>query len=121
MLSKTLIRWLAALTLLLLAACSGQTLQEQIIGKWEGDFGGTQTRLEFTKDGKLLLSAETNNKPASLGGYYKFTDDDSIEILLQPASGEQVSGKLDLKIDGDQLTLTDIETGVIQEMQRVKE
>lgn len=57
---------------LLLVACG--SVQEQIVGKWEGEFGPTKATLEFFKDGTIL----TTGFPIS--GKYSLLDEKRLKM-----------------------------------------
>lgn len=108
-----------ALVAILAVACGGKpNLKEQIIGKWQGDFEGTAATIEFTADGKMILSATISDQTISIEGVYSFVDDDTIEISIPDMGNEKNQG--DIKIDGDTLTLTDPNGGDSSTLTRAK-
>jgi uncharacterized protein (TIGR03066 family) len=62
-----------------IAGCSSKP-KDLIIGKWKGpenkDAKSVQGTIEFTSDGKVIMSAEGK----SLEGKYKFLDDNNMEL-----------------------------------------
>jgi uncharacterized protein (TIGR03066 family) len=76
--------------------------QDLIIGKWSSTDPKDPGILEFTKDGKLLISAGQ----IKIEGTYKFNSDTEMEVALT-FGGETKKEKLKVKVTKDELTTTD--------------
>lgn len=70
---KMLVGMMAALWLMLLLTACG-SVQDQLLGKWEGDFGPAKAGLEFFKDGTIITSG------VPVTGKYSWLDDNRIKM-----------------------------------------
>lgn len=119
--TKILLRLMGVLLLLAVigSACSRQPdLKEQIVGKWQGEFQGAVTTMEFSKDGKLVISASAGGKTVSSTGEYAFTDEDTIEMTLPELDVEKTPSNI--AIEGDTLTISDPQSDSATSLTRVK-
>lgn len=70
--------------LLVQAGEKKENFKEKIVGKWapaEAKMKGLT--LEFTKDGKVKFSVDTEQLKFSIDGTYKFLDDKTIELSMK--------------------------------------
>ena len=86
--------------------------KDQLIGKWKPE-SATEgfNHIEFTKDGKVKLSAEGMEMSID----YELVDDDTFK-MKGPEGDEQT---VDFKIEGDTMTTTD-KDGKVEKFTRVK-
>lgn len=88
-------------------------LKQAVIGKWE-QIGGAD-HLEFGKDGGFRAA----NSQATLIGKYVMHDDGTMNIDLGlPVAGSTIVRKVVL--EHDQLTLTDVKSGLVMKYRRAK-
>ena len=87
---------------LMLASCGGTTNKDKIIGKWKSVDEKDKGTVEFTRDGKMIMSAGG----LEMKGDYKFTKDDEIEVSVD-IMGQKSTQKMTVSITGDELTTTD--------------
>ena len=108
---KSLFGAAALLGLAVLAGCA----KPSIVGKWEGTTQAgqmsMQTELEFTKDGKVNMTAKTPMGSLPINGAYTDAGDKvTMNLTLPPAiqmmaKGVSPGGTKTYKIEGDKLTL----------------
>ncbi len=96
----------AVLCLSLLAGCSSK---KPIIGKWQGDQG----QLEFTEDGKLLMTMGG----VSINATYTLPDDGHFTMNMD-LGGMKKSETVAYTVSGDSLTTED--NGKKETLKRVK-
>jgi outer membrane biogenesis lipoprotein LolB len=101
LLRSTRIWMLLGLMMILLVAC-GANLQEEIIGQWESTDESIDTVaiFDFQEDGVVTISFEG----IKLEGTYTWEDADTIKITLALGETEEIVG--DVKIKGNQMTIT---------------
>ena len=94
---------------LVLSGCSSQKPADQIIGRWQ-DTAGTSLAVEFSKDGKMVLS-DKRNQPRTAN--YTFVGDDKIDLPDAHAGIPKMTFKVSF-LTG-QLTMSDFqsETGIM--------
>ena len=97
---------------LALAACGGEDLENQILGKWKiTDPGGTLAggTVDFGKSGLVtiveLLRQGGAIRQNVMSGTYVFTDSDTISMVLSQAGGESIRREVGVGIRKGWLTL----------------
>lgn len=92
----------------------GFSLKDRVIGKWSK----ADTTLDIAKDGTWSVKG---NGPISLtfSGTYKFVDDNTLEVTSQ-FLGKPITKKYKAAINGDKLTLTDVDAGKSDDYTRVQ-
>jgi uncharacterized protein (TIGR03066 family) len=91
----------AAVILLAAGAVSAEDKPQQLIlGRWEPADSKGKSVIEFLKDGKLRISADT----LTLEGSYKFIDDKTLEVKVILGGNEKPSSKLKITVTKDELT-----------------
>lgn len=103
-----------------------KTNAEKLVGKWKltktdikvgDDFAAT---VEYTKDGKMIISIEVGDNKAEMKGTYKL-DKDKIDYKVTLPNGEDKTEILTIKkLTDDELVTTDPE-GIKEEFKRVKD
>ena len=107
-------------TVLLTACGKKNPLEKSIIGSWKGQFQDRNATFEFLEGGKLYLHAEiTPDMVVKLDGTYQFSDNDTLSLKIT-YNTQTVEGKHDIVIEGDQMTLTNPDTGEKQMLTRVE-
>ena len=80
-----------------------QKLGQLIVGKWQPvDADKVKIVVEFARDGSLLVHIEDKQ----LKGNYRVLDDSLVEVSLE-TEGKTVTEKLQVKINGDEMTTVD--------------
>jgi len=103
---------LLALSLLLSPASAAEKKDEKakdlIVGKWAptDDKAKDKVVLEFTKDGKIILTITDDGKKMEVKGTYKFTADDKMETEIE-FMGEKKKETLTVTVTKDELTTID--------------
>lgn len=133
------LRWLGmALFILSLTACSGKdkkddtskttdgpkkeaTNAEKILGTWEVAKPGKEgpppgSTVEFTKDGKYIVTFVVENKPEKMEGTYK-VEGDSIKTTIKPGEKE-VKETIKIKTLTDSKLVTEDEKGSVDEFKK---
>jgi uncharacterized protein (TIGR03066 family) len=104
--------------LLGLTGCNTRKLKDRIIGKWEPVESKTKDTpaLEYTPDGKVILSQGTK----SLTGSYKVLDENTIEVEFPTPEGKPpLKDKVTVKFLGDTMTTTDHSSQKASKFKRV--
>lgn len=116
------VRVLAALAVVVVLAgwvapaVAADSVKDLIVGKWQPvDEKGMKAVLEFTKDGKVKISADQFN----LEGTYKFLKDDQLEVGLKLGDMEQ-KVKLNIKVTKDELSTKEDGKDKEEKFKRVK-
>ena len=91
---------------------------KKLIGKWEPKDKKDNVTLEFTKDGKLLLSVEAGGKTNKLEGTYKL-DGNKLTVVLKFMDQEMKEEVTVSKLTDDEMETTDSK-GKKETMKRVK-
>jgi|YelNatPaOPRAMG01_1025707.scaffolds.fasta_scaffold31650_3 hypothetical protein len=91
-------------SLFLLLGCGGS--QPSIVGKWSAtdELTGVRVSLEFTRDGKLLMSM---GNAVFLTGTYRVLSANQIEWNRGELWGTQIKVILNYRIQGNKLTIDD--------------
>jgi uncharacterized protein (TIGR03066 family) len=108
-----------AVVMILVSACGGgATLKDKIIGKWEAkdEASGLTMTFEFMKDGKVGISAAGMSFE---GSTYKWVDDDTLELTMTMLDQSETT-QLDVKLDGDKMSMTEAGGGETLEFTKVK-
>src|SRR5437660_224195 len=82
--------------------------KDLIVGKWAPNDEKTKDKvvIEFTKDGKVLVTATEDGKKMEIKGTYKFATDDKVDIEMD-FMGEKKKETMTVKVTKDELTTTD--------------
>jgi uncharacterized protein (TIGR03066 family) len=104
-----------------------KTTAEKLVGTWklvkfqgEDPPGGGAT-VEFTKDGKMIITFDNNGEKLVAKGTYKVVGDDKIDYKVTLPGGEDKSEVLTIKkLTEDELVTTDPDD-LKEEFKRVKE
>ena len=91
---------------------------KKLIGKWEPKDKKDNVTLEFTKDGKLLLSVDAGGKSQKLEGTYKL-DGNKLTVVLKFMDQEMKEEVTVSKLTDDEMETTDSK-GKKETMKRVK-
>ena len=89
---------------LMLSGCSSQKPADQIIGRWQ-DTAGTSLAVEFSKDGKMVLT-DKRNQPRTAN--YTLVGDDKID--LPDAHAEIPTMTFKVSFSAGQLTMSDFQS-----------
>ncbi len=101
------------MTLLICAICFGlptiaqAVTADQLVGKWVGKSDSTTLEMTFSAEGKCTLGGATGDKTSSKTGTYKINGN---QLVITPSSAAD-SITFDIKLAGDQLTLSGGEFG----------
>lgn len=110
----------------LLASCGGDSLEDTLIGRWEGDSTDANglTNLstwEFFEDGTVIVTVDTAlGGSSTVAALYQFEDDDTIIILER--EGDTDPGRRDIRMPNDDtLILTAPVSGAQDVLRRMAE
>jgi uncharacterized protein (TIGR03066 family) len=122
------IRWTALVAMVLVLAFTAAPLAAQdkakdlIVGKWEPVKAppGAKIVIEFTKDGKVVMTGTANQKDIKLEGKYKFTDDKTMQISFEQGGKAKTDTTKIVKLTKDELVTKDENDKEEQSFKRVK-
>jgi len=83
-----------------MAAVAGSDNAKNLVGVWEQTkgIGNAKQTFEFTKDGKLKITAKTGDKTVILDGTYKLKDDTLTTVVKQGDKDYESTAKI-VKLD----------------------
>ena len=120
---------LAAFASLVVLLSSSATLlyaedkaKDLIVGKWEPVKAppGAKIVIEFTKDGKVLMTGSANQKDIKLEGKYKLTDEKTMQISFEQGGKAKTDTTKIVKLTKDELVTKDENDKEEQSFKRVK-
>jgi len=113
-----------AVLCLSMAACSSNN-QGKIEGKWQATDApgglppGASLVLEFTKDGKMIMTMSQGMRHQELRGTYKLKSGDTVEMNFDQEFAGRKSHSETITIKGDEMTMTDSD-GKTGKFKRIK-
>jgi len=122
-------RWGVGVALILLLAFSlvvpvhaEDKAKDLIVGKWAPAKPppGSKVVIEFTKDGKVVMTGTANQKDFKLAGSYKLTDDTTLDITLEQNGKARTDTTKIIKLSKDELVTKDANEKEEQSFKRVK-
>ena len=85
--------------------------KDKLIGVWEGIEGGARgATVEFTKDGKIKISVDSEGKKKNLEGTYDLVQD-AISLTMKGVDGKERKEKMKIKTLTDDKLVTEDEKG----------
>ena len=82
-------------------------LQEKFVGKWVASEGDIKDAVfEFGKTGDLKMVIKFGDNKIELGGKYKVTSEDTVEMTIKGPDGKEQTEKLKYKFDKEDLAMT---------------
>ena len=96
--------------------------KDLIVGKWEPVKAppGAKIVIEFTKDGKVLMTGSANQKDIKLEGKYKLTDEKTMQISFEQGGKAKTDTTKIVKLTKDELVTKDENDKEEQSFKRVK-
>src|SRR5215831_3701748 len=96
--------------------------KDLIVGKWEPAKPppGATVVIEFTKDGKVLMTGTSNKKDFKLEGKYKLADETTMEITFEQNGKVKTDKTKIVKLNKDELVTKDEKDKEEQTFKRVK-
>ena len=122
-------RWAALAALVVILTSSAALVyaedkpKELIVGKWEPVKApeGVKMVIEFTKDGKIKITAgKPGEKEFNIAGTYKFTDDNNMETKMSFMGKEDTKKVKVVKVSKDELVTHDEGDKDDEKFKRVK-
>jgi len=123
-------RWAAAVSMVLAIAMfvavplhAEDKAKDLIVGKWEPEKQpqGAKVVIEFTKDGKVLMTGSgPDKKEFKMEGKYRLPDDKTMEVTFEQNGKSKTDKTTIVKITKDELVTKDDKAKEEQTFKRVK-